>query len=328
MSPLLPVFKALADATRLRILRTLQVSHFNVGELCTILQLGQSRVSRHLKILSDAGLLRSRREGSWVYYGLPQRDSDQDPALSRLLEVLADSPEDEEAVQDRARALETLELRSRRSRQYFEEVASHWDQEKRRFLGEMPYLGAVEAAVPECEVLADLGSGTGDLLLQRAPRHARLIGVDHSTRMIAEAERRRDAAGADHIEFRLGALEHLPLRDGEADAAVVNMVLHHVADPPAVLREIHRAIGPGGTLVIADLAAHSEEWMREELNHQWLGFEAEDLASWLESAGFDSVTTRTCPTGEGAPPVLLATGRRMKTIEGATPLEPLAIARG
>lgn len=317
MSPLLPVFKALADATRLRILRTLQVSHFNVGELCTILQLGQSRVSRHLKILSGAGLLRSRREGSWVYYGLPREEHGQAVGTRGLLEILDASPEDAQDREDRARALETLELRSRRSQQYFEEVASHWDQEKRRFLGEMPYLDEVEAAVPECEVLADLGSGLGDLLLQRAPRHGKLIGVDQSTRMIAEAERRRDQLGAANVEFRLGALEHLPLRDGEAGAAVVNMVLHHVADPPAVLREIHRAIGPGGTVVIADLAAHSEEWMREELNHQWLGFEPEDLASWLETAGFDTVTTRTCPTGDGTPPVLLATGRRIRVTPGA-----------
>lgn len=305
MTSLLPFFKALADESRLRLIQVLMLGSFNVGELCEMLELGQSRVSRHLKILADAGLLASRREGTWVYYRLPR---DAGPVTSSLLGWLREQGGGQ--AEDHRRALEALERRALRSRSYFEDVAPRWSEVKRRFLGDGAYLAELETELPGCPVLVDVGSGTGDLLLGRRGRHEQLIGVDRSARMIAEAERRRDAAGAANIEFRLGSAEHLPLADGEAQAAIVNMVLHYVADPAAALREVGRALTPGGTVVVADLEAHSQDWMRDELNHQWLGFEPGDLEGWLAAAGFEDVRTRTRAASPGGPNVLLATGRR------------------
>ena len=309
MLPLVTRFKALADATRLRILDVLRLASFNVGELCAILDMGQSRISRHLRILQEADLLRSRRDGTWIYYALPRPSPEADENLSRgLLDLLARQAESH--PEDRARALETLQLRASRSRQFFEEVVPRWDEVRRRIQGDADHMEELLRLIPRSDLLVELGSGTGEFLLDLAERSEKLIGIDRSPRMIAEAERRRDEARVGNVEYRLGTLEHLPLRDGEAQTAVANMVLHYVADPALVLREVHRALRPGGTLLIADLTHHSEEWMREELNHQWLGFEPEDLMSWLRESGFHEVQTRTIsPRGEG-PDVLLASGRR------------------
>lgn len=307
MTAPLTLFKALADASRLRLLRVLELSAFSVGELCRILDMGQSRVSRHLRILQDAALLRSRRQGTWVYYSLPRGPGDEGLA-TELLRVLAIQPSDH--PEDRTRALETLELRSQRTSRFFDRVAPRWAEMRRQHLPDGAYLRELHHEMDACPVLADLGSGAGDLALELAATHQRVIGVDRSASMLAEAERRRSRAHLENVEFRLGTLEHLPLRDAEAGGAIMNMVLHYVADPPAVLREIHRALAPGGRLCIADLEAHPHEWMREQLNHQWLGFEPDELSSWLHQAGFEDVHTRTHQgPGEG-PTVLLASGRR------------------
>lgn len=307
MSALLAPFKALADETRLRLLRVLNLASFNVGELCEVMDMGQSRISRHLKILQDAGLVRSRREGTWIYYALPRPLEEPDLPRS-LLELLAIQPE--EHPEDRLRAVETLKLRGSRSRQFFEEVAPRWHEVRRRTQGEASHVEELRRGIPASELLVDLGSGTGEFLLDLADRSRRLIGIDRSPRMIAEAERRRDEAQVANVEYRLGTLEHLPLRDAEAEVAVANMVLHYVADPAQVLQEVHRTLTPGGTFHIADLTAHSQEWMREELNHQWLGFEPDDLVSWLTQAGFTEVTTQRLERRGEGPDVLLASGRR------------------
>jgi ArsR family transcriptional regulator len=146
----------------------------------------------------------------------------------------------------------------------------------------------VEAVRPGGTVV-DLGTGTGVLLEKLAPRSRRLIGVDASPEMLDVARRHVEAAKLSHVELRLGALEHLPLSDGEADTMVANMVLHHVANPPEVLREIRRGLKPQGRLVVADLEEHAAESFWQTLGAQWPGFRHEDVARWLEAAGFVDV---------------------------------------
>ncbi len=313
MTDALPQLKALADSSRLRLLRVLELGAFNVGELCGILEQGQSRVSRHLKILADAGLVRSRRQGSWVYYSLPAASeagaapSRPDLATGLLATLAACTPA---PADDRQRALEVVDLRERRTRQFFDTVAPRWSELRDELLGATDYLPTFEAGVPDEAVLLDLGTGTGELLFDLAPRLARGIGVDRSAAMLAEAERRKSERGLANVEFRLGTLEHLPLRDAEASAATAHMVLHYVEDPARVLREVHRTLEPGGTVHLADLASHDRDWMRDKLNHRWLGFEPETLGGWLKAAGFQRVKTRTLERPGGAPDVVLASGRK------------------
>lgn len=307
-APSLALFKALADQSRLRILRVLELGTFSVGELVELLELGQSRVSRHLKILAEAGLVTVRRDGTWAWYTL--RPKGDGGLADKVVAALAAEPD--ASPTDRERALAVLDRRERASRQYFEEVAPDWGAIRARQLGGLDYRDRLLATLGRARTAGDLGCGTGDLLLALAPRVGRAIGVDRSERMLAEAARRRDRAGAANVELRLGELEHLPLRDGELDGAVVDMVLHFVADPPAVLREVGRALAPGARLVLADFAAHRHEWMRDQLQHRWLGFEPRELETWARDAGFTGLATDSlkCPGSADAPDVLLLSGTR------------------
>jgi len=280
---MLDLLKALADPCRLRLVAILLNGEFTVQELTTILGMGQSRISRHLKILTEARVLSVKRQGTWSYY----RAGNASPFFSAIRpafeEELATLPE---RNRDLAAVAQVLEERRQRSQEFFNRHASQWDDLARTLLPVPEYRGRLLELLPRGGSMLEIGIGTGGLLTELAARADQVIGVDHSPVMLEEARRRLAEAGLDRIDLRLGEMTHLPLPDASVDCVVANMVLHHAADPPAVLAEIKRVLARNGTLLIADLARHEREAAREQLADQWLGFEEEELAGWLTAAGF------------------------------------------
>jgi ubiquinone/menaquinone biosynthesis C-methylase UbiE/DNA-binding transcriptional ArsR family regulator len=290
---LVKTYKALADGSRLRILRALLAGRFSVNELCDIVAMGQSRVSRHLKLLCEAGLARVDRQGTWAYY---QAASDGDGDLGTLL-ALVQRHGDElpQAAEDQQRRQRCLEARRNQSRRFHDQVAPRWSALRRELLGDGAMTARILARLGRSPAIADLGCGAGELLLPLARRARKVIGIDSSPAMLDQAQQSLDAAGrgaqsaARRVELRLGTLEHLPLADAEVPAALLNLVLHHLADPPHALREARRALAPGGTLVVCDLAPHGEEWMRDRYGDLWLGFSPVELERMLAQSGFHAI---------------------------------------
>jgi len=307
---ILDVLKALADPCRLRLTAVLLRGEFTVQELTRIFGMGQSRISRHLKILTEAGVLTVKRQGTWSYY----RAGGENPffvallpALEQELDLLPERSADVTAL------LAVLDDRRRRSQEFFDRHARQWDDLARSLFPVPGYLDRLVALVPQGVSVLEVGLGTGGLLPALAARGTRVIGVDHSPAMLEEARRRLSLAGLAGIELRLGEMTHLPLPDNAVGCAVANMVLHHAADPAAVLREIRRVLAPDGELVLADLSRHEREWVREQLADQWLGFEEAELLEWLNEAGFTDIRCdRLEPEAPGQGGVLLVRAENCK----------------
>lgn len=280
---LLDLLKALADPCRLRLLAILLRGEFTVQELTGIMSMGQSRISRHLKILSEAGILSVKRQGTWSYYRVGGDALFFNAIRPAMEEAVATLPQ---RLQDMAAVAQVLEERRRRSQEFFNQHAGQWDDLARTLLPVPDYRDRLLALLPQGSSILEIGTGTGSLLTDLAARASRVIGVDHSPAMLEEARRRLTEAGLDSIDLRLGEMTHLPVPDASVACVVANMVLHHAADPLAVLAEIRRVLLPGGVLVLADLARHEREAAREQLADQWLGFEEEELTGWLTGAGF------------------------------------------
>jgi ubiquinone/menaquinone biosynthesis C-methylase UbiE/DNA-binding transcriptional ArsR family regulator len=280
--------KALADPTRLRLVRVLSQYELAVNEVVRLFDMGQSRISRHLTILAQSGLVSSRREGLWVYYRA-SGDSTWRPIISAL-EALESTDAEQRAatVEDRRRAAAVVDERSRTTRQFFDARASEWDRLAREVLGDLDLAAEVGAVLvgiaDQGDVAVDVGCGTGALLEVLAARVGRTIGVDSSPRMLERARKRFEARAG--VELRLGEAEHLPLGDGEARLAVISMTLHHLAEPAAGLREAARVVGSGGFLAVAELGRHEREDLRDAHGDRWLGFDRDELVAMARSAGF------------------------------------------
>ena len=302
---MLHLFKALADPCRLRLAAVLLRGEFTVQELTCIMGMGQSRISRHLKILTEAGVLSVKRQGTWSYYRAGEENAFFGairPAFERELEQLPQRHDDLAALAG------VLEERRKKSLEFFDRHARQWDTLARTLLPVPDYLERLLALVPVVATLLEIGVGTGALLPLLSTRAAEVIGVDHSPAMLDEARRRLAADGQGGVELRLGEMTHLPLVDGGAGCVVANMVLHHAADPLAVLQEMVRVLEPGGSVVLADLARHEREWAREQLADQWLGFEEEELRAWCRSAGLEKVAVARVGASPGQEEVLLVRG--------------------
>ena len=284
-------FKALADDTRLRLLHVLNRHELNVNELVQILEMGQSRISRHLKILSASGLLVWRREGLWVFYSAP-KEGDARAFIDAMLPFLENDPE---FMADMAMAAGLIEERAQKTQHFFNTIAEDWDKLSREVLGGFDLPRAVSSRMPaHCRVATDLGCGTGNVLAAMLEKAENVIGVDGSPRML-ELARRRFIESAERISLRIGDLSHLPLRDGETDFASMNMVLHHLPSPVEVLAEIYRILAPGGALVLTDFNRHEDERMRTDYGDRWLGFELHTLEKHLKTAGFTLRSSETLP---------------------------------
>ncbi len=282
--PLLLLMKALADPTRLRLLAVLNRSECTVQELTAILEMGQSRISRHLKILVDSGLLGVKRQGTWGYY----RTIFSDELLAGLWPVIHPGLlEIARKKGDLERLATVLDIRRRRSLEFFNRHAPRWDDLAPQLLPVADYRPTLLERLPLCGELLEVGVGTGSLLLQLSEKAGRIIGVDHSPGMLEEARARIAADGlGDRVELRLGEMTHLPLADDSVDCALLNMVLHHAAEPGTVFLELARVLKRGGILIIIDLRHHNQEWLRDAMADQWLGFTREELDPWLSTAGF------------------------------------------
>lgn len=294
MNETLGYFKALADETRLRLLFVLSRHELNVNELIAVLDMGQSRVSRHLKILTSAGLLSWRRDGLWVFYSAATESAPR-RFMEAVLPFVAADPHFQ-ADLDAAAAL--VEERMRATRQFFNAIADDWDHLAREVLGGYDLPGAVSALVPQGSVAVDLGCGTGEVLERMLCVAGEVIGVDGSARML-DLARRRFGDAVDRVSLRIGDLEHLPLRDCEADFIAICMVLHHLASPQAALEEARRVLRPGGRVVVADFDRHENESMRVTYGDRWLGFSEETLCAALQKAGFSLVATERVPVEKG-----------------------------
>jgi ArsR family transcriptional regulator len=299
---MLETLKALADPCRLRLTAVLLSGEFTVQELTRIMGMGQSRISRHLKILSKAGILAVKRQGTWSYYRAGEANgffAAMRPAFEREMKALP------QGSQDLAAVAAVLEERRRRSQEFFDRHARQWDDLARTLLPVPEYRQRLLERVPESVTVLEIGIGTGSLLAELAGRASQVIGVDHSPTMLEEAGRRLTVAGHGGIELRLGEMSHLPLPDAAVGCVVANMVLHHAADPSAVLEEIRRVLKPGGVLLLADLARHERETAREQLADQWLGFDETELAGWMGRAGFTDIAIDRIAAVSGQESVLL-----------------------
>ncbi len=277
---------ALADATRSRMLLLLERHELTVGELCAVLQLPQSTVSRHLKTLSDANWVSSRRECTSRYYSLALdgRTTSTRRLWSLLREQVSATPG---ADQDARRLKGILARRQSQSEAFFESAAGQWDKLREEMFGAASHLQALPALLDDRLVVGDLGCGTGQVASALAPFVARVVAVDRSGEMLQAAKRRlRDAR---NVEVRRGELEALPIADGELDAATLLLVLHHLPDPAVALAEAARVLRPGGRLLIADMLPHDRDEYRKQMGHVWLGFAEDHMRKLLEAAGFDRI---------------------------------------
>lgn len=307
--------RALGDANRLSVARLLVEGAFNVGEVQAVLGIGQSTASHHLKVLSDAGLLECRKEGRLGWYGWPSVL----PAPLEALRVFVRDHAPELPADARRRLHRVFEERAERTRTFFAGPAGPAAASERATLLGPDVTPLVVEALPAGGVVVDLGTGAGRLLPALGARAERVIGIDASPRMLEAAGRMTHDALSGSVELRLGALEHLPLADAEADAAVAHQVLHHAARPEAALAEARRALKPGGVLVVADFLPHQHEWMREELADQWLGFAPSAVERMLAAAGFTDVSVRRVPARKGALGMFVARAVRAPAVRAVAP---------
>jgi len=283
-------FKALSDPTRLRLMNILDRSELNVNEIVSVVDMIQSGVSRHLRILLEAGLLVSRKEGSYIYYSADKKGAGRgliDLACSRV-------KADPLFSGDLVRADQCIILRQNRAKRFFRTVAPQWDRLKKEVLGNFDLNRLFEAHIREQEIsggkmVADLGCGTGEMLSRlldhgTASSSATLIGVDSSPEMLEQASLRLPERPG--LELRLGELENLPMRDFEVDAVVMSMVLYHIYEPEKSIQEVFRVLKTDGFFFLADFLSHSQEGIKEIIGGSWLGFKKSQIKSWLSASGF------------------------------------------
>lgn len=306
------ILKTLADPTRVRILALLEREELAVQELMDVLGMAQSRVSRHLGILREVGLLRDRREGTFVFYrfATPEGEGWRDAwALARR--ELAGDPL---AERDAAALARVLEARAHRARSFFDSVGPEWDALRKVFDDDALRARALAHLAPAEWTVADVGTGTGILAAELARLGIRVVAVDHSPRMLeAAGAKLRDQGLEAAVELRAGEANALPLADGEVDAALAHMVLHYLPAPSEALREMARVVRPGGVVVVVDFVRHEAEWMREELGVQWLGFPPDEVAGWLRDVGLEGVRleTQVAPSrARELPATFIASARR------------------
>lgn len=298
-TPRLPIhdrMAELADPTRSRLLAALDRHELTVGELASALQLPQSTVSRHLRILADQGWIASRAEGASRWYRRqPQLDAGMLALWGLVRDAFAATPA---ALQDAARVDAVLAARRTVTQTFFATASAEWDALRAELFGVRADLLASLALLDPSLVVGDLGCGTGTLSAALAPHVSKVYAVDASPAMLATAAGR--VAAFDNVDVAEGTLEALPLGDHVLDVAVMMLVLHHVADPVRAFREVHRVLRPGGRLLLVDMRPHTHERYHETMGHVWLGFAAETLTTWLEDTGFVSVRYAPLPVDPAA----------------------------
>jgi ubiquinone/menaquinone biosynthesis C-methylase UbiE/DNA-binding transcriptional ArsR family regulator len=286
MSLVLKSLRALSDATRLRITALLQKDELSVHELQEITQLGQSRISTHLGLLQDAGLLQSRREGKRTFYRLSQEPGTPAKELVRLaIQGVRELPEH---AADRINLKRILSRRREQAQVYFNQVAGRFDRvygPGRSWQG----FGHLLLQIVPPLVVADLGSGEGLISELLARRCKKVIAVDNSEKIVAYGAARAKKNGLKNLEFRLGDLQDPPIEPASVDLVILSQALHHAESPPAAIHAAHRLLRLHGRILILDLLQHGFEKARESYGDRWLGFPESDLHRWLEDGGFGKI---------------------------------------
>ncbi len=295
MIPAIDMFRALADPTRLRIVALLRAMELSVGELAQVLGQSQPRVSRHIRILVDAGLASRRREGSWVF--LAPAPSSVTVPLFALLDAAVSDAGDHWARADTARLAAVRADRTAAAAQYFAQHADQWDAIRSLHVADSAVEQRMHAMLgASVGRLVDIGTGTGRMIELFGAVAQSAIGVDRSPEMLRLARAKLD--GSRQCELRQGDISALPLDDGCADTVILHQVLHFIPAPEAALAEAARLLAPGGRILIADFAPHEREELRTQDAHARLGFSDRQIATWLAATGLSLTDTQTLDGGE------------------------------
>jgi len=301
--------KAAGEATRLRLLMLIAEAELTVTDLKEILRQSQPRLSRHLRLLCEAGLVERYREGSWAFFRLGERGSTADIARALVARLNVNDPV---IARDRERLTAVRAARAAAAQNYFRRHAAEWDRIRKLHVADAAVEEAIRAALADAPIraLLDLGTGTGRMLELFGDRIERGLGLDLSLDMLALARARLDRAGLKNCSVRQGNIYGLALPSDSFDVVIIHQVLHFLDDSARAIREAARVLRPGGRLLIVDFAPHDLEFLRLEHAHRRLGFAAEAVTQWLEGAGLEAVRQQTLPPGpEGKIAVSLWLGR-------------------
>ena len=299
MDSTISTLRAVGEPTRFRLLAVLSKGELTVSELTQVLGQSQPRISRHLKLMCDAGLLERFREGAWVFYRITE-----DEELGGLVRGSVDLIpfDDVEIRRDLERLDRIKEARRKEAEEYFSRSAEEWAEIRSLHIDESDVEDAMLDLVGEgpFEMFVDLGTGTGRVLELLSPRIGRGIGFDLSHDMLAIARSKLEAGGLDHCQVRQGDLYSLPFavasdQGGDADLVCIHQVLHFLTEPGAAVAEAVRIMRPGGLLLIVDFAPHELEALRTEHAHRRLGFSNDEVKAWFDGVGIESIAMRELP---------------------------------
>jgi ubiquinone/menaquinone biosynthesis C-methylase UbiE len=321
MGSLLSMLRAAGDPTRLRLLLLLAKAELTVSEITEIIGQSQPRISRHLKLLCDAGLLERIKEGAWVFYRGGERG--EAAQLTRLLSQLAG--DDAELKGDLGRLRQVREERARQAASYFAANAAQWEKIRALHVPESDVETAISRLLRRAplETVLDAGTGTARILELLSPYVRRGIGIDSSPEMLTIARDRLAKAGVTNCQVRRGDVYRLPFVDGAArdgfDAVIFHQVLHFLDDPLAAIGEAARVLRAGGRILIADFAPHELEFLRSDFAHRRLGFSDTEVESWFRSAGLNGMATESfAPPRHQALSVVIWLGERMAAAQSST----------
>lgn len=284
MDTLLTALRAAGEPTRLRILAILAEGELTVSELTQVLLQSQPRISRHLKLLADAGLVQRYPEGSWVFYRLHEGG----PVGPLLIEIIRNLPRDDHDIQrDSQRLAGVRETRAARAQAYFADNAANWDSLRAQHIPETEVEAEIAGLIPEdkIDLLVDLGTGTGRMLEIFGSRAERAVGFDVSPDMLALARAKLDEIRLPNCQVRQGDCNNVPLEDASADIVILHQVLHFLDDPQRAISEAARLLTPGGKVLVADFGPHELEELRETQAHRRLGFSDDDMKMMMQQAG-------------------------------------------
>ena len=313
--------KAAGEETRLRVLALLAEAELTVSDLTDILRQSQPRISRHLKLLVEAGLVERFREGTWAFFRLAEHGGGADVARA-LIERL--NPGDQTIARDRERLSSVRQARATAAQAYFRAHAAEWDRIRKLHVADEAVEDAIRAALSDkpFRSLLDLGTGTGRMLEMFGPDIERGLGLDLSLDMLLLARDRLERAGLRNCSVRQGDIYDLPLANGSFDVVILHQVLHFLDDGARAIREAARVLRPGGRLLVVDFAPHEQEFLREQFAHRRLGFAPDTVMQWITASGLDPVMHKSLapePGSEGKIAVSLWLARDARALM-ATPL--------
>jgi ubiquinone/menaquinone biosynthesis C-methylase UbiE len=313
--------KAAGEETRLRVLALLAEAELTVSDLTDILRQSQPRISRHLKLLVEAGLVERFREGTWAFFRLAEHGGGADVARA-LIERL--NPGDQTIARDRERLSSVRQARAAAAQAYFRAHAAEWDRIRKLHVADEAVEDAIRAALSDkpFRSLLDLGTGTGRMLEMFGPDIERGLGLDLSLDMLLLARDRLERAGLRNCSVRQGDIYDLPLANDSFDVVILHQVLHFLDDGARAIREAARVLRPGGRLLVVDFAPHEQEFLRQQFAHRRLGFAPDTVTQWITASGLDPVMHKSLapePGSEGKIAVSLWLARDTRALM-ATPL--------